>query len=779
MTNFRNTLIQLHKNLNILREREAKYAGQVPLDLLNQIEDHQQAIALTEQATRGEISKDEWQEVLAPLLIEINIRGRKANVSNITIGDVQGNIIATEIAGRDISIGQKIVNIFTGGSNQQRDLRNREIMLQRVHDFWVKGVLENSLHNEVLIELGMETKPEAVEYPWEMVIQRPDQPIHILPAGTKMIDVFDESGGSLLILGEPGSGKTTMLLELCRQLIDRAKIDPTQLIPVVFNLSSWAEKRLPLAEWLVEELNTKYSIPKTVAHLWIDNNELSLLLDGLDEVVYQHRKACTEVINAFQKHSLIPVAVCGRIADYDELLVKLDLRQAILLQPITPQQIDGYLNEFDTELSTLRSTLKRHDNLLRIAESPLMLSVLILAYQGVTTENLVETNSRTSSYRLVFETYVAQMFKRRGVHAKFNESQTRHRLSWLAKKMTHNLETLFLVERISSNWLDLRSQQMFLIIMQLIYIISLALIFGLFGMISGNVFGQFMKETSTDLNVGLISGIGLGFLGMVVGSLIDQNYEELKERPIIGKPIKILVWLSARIFNKKAPYTVEPVEMLQWSWKEGGKGLLLGSIAGMIIGLLFGLGCEPIYQSLLKPIGWPVTCRRGNLQEILLLMSTLLGVFTGLYRGLNKGTIETTIHPNQGIRQSMRNALVVGFLFGPIIGLLLGSAARGNEDLSVGLSFDLSIMLAFGLLMGLYFGGFAVIKHYILRLVLWHINQFPWNLVPFLDYCTERIFLRRVGGGYIFIHRYLMEYFALLTEEDIERLSAEIEVGRA
>jgi hypothetical protein len=31
-----------------------------------------------------------------------------------------------------------------------------------------------------------------------------------------------------------------------------------------------------------------------------------------------------------------------------------------------------------------------------------------------------------------------------------------------------------------------------------------------------------------------------------------------------------------------------------------------------------------------------------------------------------------------------------------------------------------------------------------------------------LDYAAGRIFLRKVGGGYIFIHRMLMEYFASL-----------------
>jgi hypothetical protein len=36
----------------------------------------------------------------------------------------------------------------------------------------------------------------------------------------------------------------------------------------------------------------------------------------------------------------------------------------------------------------------------------------------------------------------------------------------------------------------------------------------------------------------------------------------------------------------------------------------------------------------------------------------------------------------------------------------------------------------------------------------------PRRYVDFLDYAAERIFLHRVGGGYIFIHRMLQDYFA-------------------
>jgi hypothetical protein len=37
--------------------------------------------------------------------------------------------------------------------------------------------------------------------------------------------------------------------------------------------------------------------------------------------------------------------------------------------------------------------------------------------------------------------------------------------------------------------------------------------------------------------------------------------------------------------------------------------------------------------------------------------------------------------------------------------------------------------------------------------------------VAFLDHCTERALLRRVGGGYVFIHRLLLEHIAGLNKD--------------
>jgi hypothetical protein len=90
-----------------------------------------------------------------------------------------------------------------------------------------------------------------------------------------------------------------------------------------------------------------------------------------------------------------------------------------------------------------------------------------------------------------------------------------------------------------------------------------------------------------------------------------------------------------------------------------------------------------------------------------------------------------------------------GYVAGPIYGLLYGAI----------------YCLVAALIGTLAFGGYACISHLMLRLVLWRQKAMPWDYADFLDYCVRRVFLRRVGGGYIFAHRLLMEYFAILPSE--------------
>jgi hypothetical protein len=97
--------------------------------------------------------------------------------------------------------------------------------------------------------------------------------------------------------------------------------------------------------------------------------------------------------------------------------------------------------------------------------------------------------------------------------------------------------------------------------------------------------------------------------------------------------------------------------------------------------------------------------------------------------------------------------------------LTAGLAAGLIYGLSIGLSNGLIFGLVGGLIVGLNRGGSAVIKHYALRLILWLNGYTPFKFIKFLDQCAKRILLKKVGGGYIFIHRMLLDYFAEMPSQ--------------
>jgi len=86
---------------------------------------------------------------------------------------------------------------------------------------------------------------------------------------------------------------------------------------------------------------------------------LLLLLDGLDEVARERREKCVEAINEFQKEHLVPLVVCSRVADYEARDIQLKLQSAVLLQPLTSQQVNDYLNRAGPEFAAVREALKK------------------------------------------------------------------------------------------------------------------------------------------------------------------------------------------------------------------------------------------------------------------------------------------------------------------------------------------------------------------------------------------------------------------------------------
>ncbi|MBE2223742.1 MAG: hypothetical protein IAF02_19540, partial [Anaerolineae bacterium] len=65
------------------------------------------------------------------------------------------------------------------------------------------------------------------------------------------------------------------------------------------------------------------------------------------------------------------------------------------------------------------------------------------------------------------------------------------------------------------------------------------------------------------------------------------------------------------------------------------------------------------------------------------------------------------------------------------------------------------------------YGGGNVINHFYLRFLLWLTKESPVRLIRFLEFCVDRVFLHQVGGGYLFIHQMLQDYFATYHPTDL------------
>jgi hypothetical protein len=225
-------------------------------------------------------------------------------------------------------------------------------------------------------------------------------------------------------------------------------------------------------------------------------------------------------------------------------------------------------------------------------------------------------------------------------------------------------------------------------------------------------------------------------------------------------------------FHSTSTQDISSVETVRWSWSQVGHFLssfvpmfvyllLAGVVMGLALGLVSWLGGEVVVVEGLGggPIRRVVVGVAGAVGLALFLMLFLV-LLSGPQSGLVFVEIQTRTIPNEGVLRSARNALCIGLVSGLYFGLVFGLIFDRVFAVVSGLEFGLVSALYFGLGVGLRVGGEACLKHLVLRLWLTRNGSTPWNYVCFLDYAADRLLLRKVGGGYAFIHRMLLDYFA-------------------
>ncbi|OLT61632.1 signal peptidase I [Moorena bouillonii] len=360
--------------------------------------------------------------------------------------------------------------------------------------------LQDSLHQDQLemnlyLELPMEESKGAVE-------RAERQKVIPLPPQTSAMEVFERPDvkGRLLILGEPGSGKTTTLLRLAEALVRQAEQNHVAPIPIIFELSAWKNDQQPLDQWLVAQLKDKYSIDEKISQQWFKNHQLLPLLDGLDELGIPRQRLCVTKINQFFKQNIERRGVvCCRLEEYQQGRVKLrKLNGAYCLQSPNKVQIQDYLQRLGKP--EFWQVLSSDTQMRELADKPLFLNVMVTAYQRQPITNKAQLWSAYVEQRLKLP--LDEQKYPKGVP--YGDEETRHWLTYLARQLVADSTTEFLIENMQSYWLKKGFQRsLFRLISGLIIGLLYGLIFGLlsdliFGLLYGLIFGLILGLNFTD-----------------------------------------------------------------------------------------------------------------------------------------------------------------------------------------------------------------------------------------------------------------------------------------
>jgi len=458
---------------------------------------------------------------------------------------------------------------------QQRLAQPRLVMLKRVRHKWITGVLEASLAQGERLACGLVRRPDAVDL-GARAPYRPGRPPRPFPESTPISQVFDQVGGGLLILGTPGTGKTTALLRLCGELLDRAEHDPALPIPVVVNLAPWARERRPLGAWLVDELADGYRVPRRIARAWVEQDALALLLDGLDEVAAAHRAACAEAANAWRREHVAPVVVCSRTQELQALGARLQLEEAVELQPPSDAEVGAYLGRLEAAgapLADLRAALASDQELRELLRSPLMLHTVALAYQAHPAPALHAPGTLAERQARLWAAYVARMFEQRPLDPDRGATAGKALgwLAWLARALQDHNQSEFQLDRVDLDWLPTRTQQR-------LTRLTLGLAFGLPGLLAG-------------LAGGLQLGLWVGLVSGLTGSMRDERArpnEGVRRSAQHGLLGGLLAGLALGTISWLAYATGAGLAGGLGAGLAGSRGLLAGLRAGLAFALVFG-----------------------------------------------------------------------------------------------------------------------------------------------------------------------------------------------
>ncbi|MFN2497183.1 MAG: NACHT domain-containing protein, partial [Pseudonocardiaceae bacterium] len=150
----------------------------------------------------------------------------------------------------------------------------------------------------------------------------------------------------LVITGGPGTGKTTLALQLLLELLDHPQ--PNEPVPVLFSLVGWDPQEQPrLQDWLTDRLDRDYPALRAfgvdAARALVERGKILPVLDGLDEVPATLRPGIITALNDVALPAKSGLILTSRRGEYAAAVAGAGdvLTAAAVIAPLALTRIDA------------------------------------------------------------------------------------------------------------------------------------------------------------------------------------------------------------------------------------------------------------------------------------------------------------------------------------------------------------------------------------------------------------------------------------------------------
>ena len=173
-----------------------------------------------------------------------------------------------------------------------------------------------------------------------------DEPLDALGECVEHDDVIAAFGEHkrLVILGEPGAGKTFSLWRIAADYAQKALEQPGRILPVVIPLNRWDSPNLTLHDFVLEQLG---ALASDFAGLY-QSKRLLPLFDALNEIPFDQREEKLPQVRAWlERYPTESVLLTCRLRDY-----RGPLEQALdrlTIEPLDPPRIHDFLHHYFAE----------------------------------------------------------------------------------------------------------------------------------------------------------------------------------------------------------------------------------------------------------------------------------------------------------------------------------------------------------------------------------------------------------------------------------------------